>query len=72
MYFDGVFSKRGAGAGIILICPDKKNITQSFKLDFKVTNNVAEYEALILGLDLAKSLKAENLVVHGDSELIVK
>ena len=43
-----------------MISPYKENITQSCKLDFEVTNNVAEYEAFILGLQLAKSLK-ENI-----------
>lgn len=66
IYFDGAFSKDGIGAGIVLISLDKKNITQSFKLDFEVTNNVEEYEALILRLKLAKILKVQNLVVYGD------
>lgn len=34
MYFDGSFSKEGAGVGIVLIFPDKENITQSYKLEF--------------------------------------
>jgi len=72
MHFDGALSKDGARAGIVLISLDKKNITQSFKLDFEVTNNVVEYEALILGLELAKSLKVQNLAVYGDLEFIVK
>lgn len=60
------------GLGLELYSYDKKNITQSFKLDFKVTNNVAEYEVIDLGLELAKSLKVECLVVYGDSEMIIK
>ena len=47
--------------------PEKDNITQSCKLDFEVTNNVAEYEAFILGLQLAKSLRIQNLNVFTDS-----
>ena len=64
--------KDGAGAGVVLFSPEKENITQSCKLDFEVTNNVAEYEAFLLGLQLAKSLKIQNLSVFTDSELIVK
>jgi hypothetical protein len=43
----------------------------SYKLDFETTNNVAEYEALVLGLRAAKDMGIEELVVFGDAELIV-
>ena len=36
-------------------------------MDFPTTNNEAEYEALVVGLDLAKAVGAENVVVHCDS-----
>jgi len=72
LYFNGDFSKEGVGASIVLISLDKENITQSYKLEFDFTNNVAKYEALLLGLELAKSLKIQNLSVLSDSELIVK
>ena len=39
-------------------------------LDFPITNNEAEYEALIAGLDLAKAAEAENLVVYCDSQVV--
>lgn len=40
LYIDVYFYKYGDGEGIVLISPDKENITQSFKLDFDVTNNI--------------------------------
>ena len=70
--FYGSWTKDGAGAGVVLISPDKENITQSWKLDFKVTNNVAEYKAFILRLQLARSLKIKKLSVFTDLELIVR
>ena len=39
-------------------------------LDFPTTNNEAEYEALVIGLDLAKAVGAENLVVYYDSQVV--
>jgi len=36
-------------------------------LQYQTTNNEAEYEALLKGLELAKSLGAESIVVQGDS-----
>ncbi|XP_074346925.1 uncharacterized protein LOC141685738 [Apium graveolens] len=39
--------------------------------DFPTTNNEAEYEALIVGLGLARAVRAKNLKVCGDSRLVV-
>jgi hypothetical protein len=58
MYFDGASSSEGAGAGILLIAPKGKfTIPFSYHLqwDIDYTNNVCEYEALILGLEAARS-----------------
>ena len=41
------------------------------RLDFPTTNNEAEYEALVVGLDLAKAAGAENVVVHYDSQVVM-
>jgi ribonuclease HI len=41
-------------------------------LDFKATNNMAEYEALLFGLSIALSLGVQQLLVKGDSQLSVK
>ncbi|KAL8135308.1 hypothetical protein AgCh_010101 [Apium graveolens] len=40
-------------------------------LDFLTTNNEAEYEALIVGLSLAGTLRVKNLKVCGDSKLVI-
>ena len=39
------------------------------RLDFPTTNNEAEYEALVAGLDLAKAAGAKNTIVHCDSQV---
>jgi ribonuclease HI len=41
-------------------------------LEFKATNNMAEYEALIFGLNTALSIGVRHLLVKGDSLLIIK
>ena len=40
------------------------------RLDFPTTNNEAEYEALIVGLDLTKATGATNVVVYCDSQVV--
>jgi ribonuclease HI len=44
----------------------------SFKLDFQVTNNIAEYEAFLLGLNAAKEMKIKRLQAYGDDYLIIQ
>ena len=40
------------------------------RLDFATTNNEAKYEALVVGLDLAKATGAENMIMHCDSQVM--
>jgi hypothetical protein len=69
--FDGSHSGLGAGAGVVLTAPSGEVFYRSYRLEFNCTNNVAEYEALILGLNLAIDKGATILEVKGDSDLIV-
>lgn len=41
-------------------------------MNFDCNNNMAEYESLILGLEALLKLKARNIVVCGDSKLVIK
>jgi ribonuclease HI len=61
-----------AGAGIVLRDPDGTVVCEGGRYLGEVTNNVAEYEALIWGLESAVSHGARTLVVKADSELVVK
>ncbi len=70
--FDGSCSNSGSGAGVVLISPSGEMFPFSFKLDFHNTNNTAEYEALLLGLQEAKAKKIKQSKVRGDAEHIVK
>jgi ribonuclease HI len=71
MFFDGACSKEGSGAGIVFISPTKEVIPLSYKLEFDTTNNISEYEALLLGLKAAKNMGIDKIYVFGDSELII-
>ena len=71
MFFDGAYCKDGAGAGILLISPAGVTYKFSFTLSFPCTNNIAEYEALLLGLKIAHKHGIKCLHVIGDSELVI-
>ena len=57
MSFDGSITKERAGAGVWIISQDIYFKVYYFKLTFECTNNVAGYEAFLLGLSALKELK---------------
>ena len=71
MYFDGATNRRGCGIGILLISPEESHNPLAIKLNFLATNNIAEYEACILELEVAHKLGIEDLEVYSDSTLII-
>ena len=71
MYFDGSVAKVGVGEGVYIISPIRYFKDFSYKLNFECTNNVAEYEALLLGLHALKDLGAKRVQYFGDSELVI-
>jgi ribonuclease HI len=71
MFFDGASSMEGAGARVFFVSPTQETISLSYKLEFETTNNVAEYEALVLGLRATKNIGIEEIKMFGDAELIV-
>ena len=73
MDFDGAIRKEGARAGVWLHNQISRYLeNHSYKLNFQCTNNTVEYEALMLGLKLLKKVGAKQIMVRGDSELIIK
>lgn len=73
MHFDGACSKEGDGVGITISAP--YFIVQtifSYKFYFNCTNNVAEYEALLLGLQILKKMQDRKVYIYGDSELLLR
>ncbi|XP_059654577.1 uncharacterized protein LOC132301331 [Cornus florida] len=72
IFVDGSLNQMRAGIGIKLQTPKSTSLSQALWLEFRATNNEAEYEALLAGLKLAKELKVRNLTVFSDSQLIVR
>jgi ribonuclease HI len=72
LFFDGSARQLGGGAGMVLVDPSGDQGKYMVHLEFKATNNMLEYEALIFGLSVALSLGIRQLLVKGDSQLIIK
>src|SRR5436853_3416307 len=76
MFFDGasrvnLSRELSAGVGIVLISPQHHVIPRAFTLTKPCSNNVAEYNALLIGMKIAYGLGIRNLEAYGDSQLIV-
>jgi hypothetical protein len=72
LFFDGSARNKKTGAGVVLIDPNGEQVKYMVLLDFETTNNMAEYEALIFGLTVALSLGVQELLVKGDSQLVIR
>ncbi|XP_075644399.1 uncharacterized protein LOC142615544 [Castanea sativa] len=70
IFTDGSSNKKAGGVGVVLNSPEGDELKCMIRLDFPTTNNEAEYEALITGLDLAQVVGATNVVVHCDSQVV--
>jgi ribonuclease HI len=56
IYFDGSYTLKGVGAGVVLIPPEGDILKYVIQFEFPATNNITEYERLVMGLRLAKDL----------------
>ncbi|XP_074293171.1 uncharacterized protein LOC141620118 [Silene latifolia] len=71
MYFDGAARQDGAGAGVVFVTPQNHLMPYAFTLTQLCTNNMAEYQALILGLQMAIEIGVRDMDIYGDSKLVV-
>lgn len=72
IFTDGASRGNPGPAGIGVVVSDGKREIEISRPIGRTTNNVAEYRALIAGLELARELKAETVELYTDSELLVK
>ena len=68
---DGTCRQTGAGVGLQLKALTGERIKQAIRLDFPASNNKTEYEAILVEIDLAKSVSLEKLIIRSDSQLVV-
>ncbi|XP_027157746.1 uncharacterized protein LOC113759379 [Coffea eugenioides] len=71
LHVDGSSNSEGSGAGLLLENPQGEICSYALRFDFAVSNNEAEYETVIVGLQLARKLGAAHILVYSDSQLVV-
>jgi hypothetical protein len=60
MYFNGSYTLKRVGVSVMLIPSEGDILKYAIQLEFLVTNNIAEYEVLVTGLQLAKEYDCNN------------
>src|SRR3954464_112637 len=72
MHFDSSKMKSGLGAGVVLTSLKGDQLNYVLQIHFAASNNVAEYEALVHGIKLAKEIGIRNIECFRDSDLVVQ
>ena len=67
LFFDRSSCKQGGGIGIVIISPRGASFEFALPTEPMITNNQAEYEAILKGLQLLHEVKAEATEIFGDS-----
>ncbi|XP_071718915.1 uncharacterized protein [Rutidosis leptorrhynchoides] len=70
LFTDGASCVEGAGKGLMLASPSGEEHTYVLRFNFDVTNNEAEYEALLAGLNIAHKMNVTKLHAFTDSQLV--
>lgn len=71
LYVDDASGRAASGAGIVLQGPNGFLKEHSLVFKFRASNNQADYEALLAGLELARDIRARRLICRTDSQLVV-
>ncbi|XP_050916697.1 uncharacterized protein LOC127131849 [Lathyrus oleraceus] len=71
LMFDSASNARGHGIGVVITSPTGFHLPFTARLCFDCTNNMADYEACIYGLEAEIDLRIKILEVFGDSALVI-
>ena len=72
LFVDGAANAQGSGAGLIMTSLRGIDIEYALRFGFQASNNEAEYEVIIAGLNLTHSMEVDQFEVCSDSLLVVK
>ena len=71
VHVDGSSTLHVGGIGVVLQSPEGDKLKHKVRLQYQTTNNEVEYEALLKGLELAKFVEANSILVLGDFQLVI-
>ena len=68
---DGSSTQHAEGVEVVFQSLEGDKLTYKVRLQYQATNNEVEHEALLKGLELAKSIEAKSILILGDSQLVM-
>ncbi|XP_075675013.1 uncharacterized protein LOC142644249 [Castanea sativa] len=71
VYVDGATNQRGSSVGLVVVTLEGLTLEKSLRLGFSATNNEAEYEALVVGMDMVQKMGGKAVQMFSDSQLVV-
>ena len=71
VYVDGSSTQHVGGIGVVLQSLEGDKLKHKVRLQYQTTNNEVEYEALLKGLELTRSVEAKSILIFRDSQLIM-
>jgi hypothetical protein len=72
LFFDGLTCREGQGVAIVLISPRGAIFEQSVRLEYFCMNNQAEYEAILLGMQILSSMGVKHVEAFSDLLLVAR
>lgn len=69
VFVDGSSRLKGSEVGIFLISPSGEEIQISIRLEYKASNNEAEYKAILSGMQVARVVGTTRISVYSDFQL---
>ncbi|XP_075521560.1 uncharacterized protein LOC142554767 [Primulina tabacum] len=69
---DGASSLMGCGVGVVLVSPLGEKVKLALRIDSRITNNEAEYEAVLAGIRAAREVGASRIILYSNSQLITQ
>ncbi|XP_075478960.1 uncharacterized protein LOC142519822 [Primulina tabacum] len=72
VFVDGTSNLSGCGVGVVVVTPSGEKIKLALRIDSRVTNNEAEYEAVLSGLQAAQEVGASRVIIYYDSQLVAQ
>ncbi|XP_022886895.1 uncharacterized protein LOC111402791 [Olea europaea var. sylvestris] len=71
LFVDGSTGDTDSGVGVVLVSPEGHKLNSTVRFGFKATNNAAKYEALLVGLRLAREMQVRRLRINSNSQLVI-
>ncbi|XP_057785571.1 uncharacterized protein LOC131003111 [Salvia miltiorrhiza] len=71
-FMDGSVTKEGCGIGVYITSPGYGTYQFAIKFTCRLSNNEAEYEAVVRGAHILSELKAECVIIKTDSQLVAQ